>query len=286
MLTPFHENGDVDYEAFAANIEKWNTAPLGGYLVLGSNSEAIYLTEKEKLKLIDLTVKTADPTRAILAGTGMESTRATIDLTNKAAKAGTRAALILTPFYYGSKMDDTALITYFTDVADHADIPIMIYNVTKFTHINVSAKAVSVLSQHPNIIGMKDSSGNIPQLVGFQSVIAKDFNLMVGTASAWYPALSLGVTTGIMALANIAPDECARVQQAFESGDYTTAQALYRQLFPVNTAITATYGVAGLKYAADLRGYQGGFVRKPLLQLQEDAKTDITNILDAAHLLG
>lgn len=285
MITPFHENGAVNYEAFVANIEKWNAAPLSGYLVLGSNSEAVYLTEAEKLRLIEITAQTAHPDRIILAGTGMESTRATLDLTNKAAEAGAHAALILTPFYYGNSMDDLALTTFFTDVADNADIPILIYNVTKFTHINISAKAVAVLSQHPKIIGMKDSSGNIPQLVAFQSVISEEFTLMVGTASAWYPALNLGIQAAIMALANIAPDECVRVQQAFDLGDQASAQTLYRQLLPVNTAITATYGVAGLKYAADLRGYCGGWVRKPLLPLHATAHDRIQEILMSARLL-
>jgi len=140
MITPFNENGDVDYQLFAENVEKWNKDNLAGYLVLGSNSETVYLNEEEKLELIKITVETAKKDRLILAGTGMESTRETIKLTNKAAKLGVHAALILTPFYYGGKMNDEALIQYFTDVADNVDIPVLIYNVPKFTHINVSAK--------------------------------------------------------------------------------------------------------------------------------------------------
>ena len=285
MITPFTENGDVDYDGHRHNMDRWNESDLGGYLVLGSNSEAIYLTEDEKIRMVDLTVERARKGRIILAGTGMESTRETISLTNKAADAGADSALILTPFYYGGAMHDEALISFFTQVADSVKIPVLIYNVTKFTHINISAHAVATLSRHPNIVGMKDSSGNVPQLVSFKAVMGDDFNLIVGTASAWYPALTLGVRAGIMALANIAPDGCVEVQRAYEGGDHPKAVEIYERLFPVNTAITATYGVAGLKYAADLLGYQGRYVRSPLLPVKEEVQVRIREILNRAGLL-
>jgi len=285
MITPFKENGDVDYDMHVRNMEHWDRDKLVGYVVLGSNSEAIYLTEEEKLKLVELTVAHAQEGRLVIAGTGMESTRETIALTNRAARLGAHAALVVTPFYYGGKMNDEALINFFTELADRSELPVLIYNVTKFTHINISANAVGVLSRHPNIIGMKDSAGDVPQLVKFLDVIPEDFNLMVGTASSWYPALNLGIKAGIMALANCAPNQCARVQEAFEQGDHETARKTYLRMFPVNTAVTATYGVAGLKYAADLLGYEGGWVRSPLLPLKEDEKLKVRDILAEAELL-
>ncbi|MEA4849219.1 MAG: dihydrodipicolinate synthase family protein [Clostridiaceae bacterium] len=285
MVTPFKENGDVDYRLHADNVAKWNNDSLTGYLVLGSNSETVYMTEEEKLELVRVTVETAKKDRLILAGTGMESTRETIKLTNKAAKLGAQGALILTPFYYGGKMNDEALIKYFTEVAGNSDIPVLIYNVTKFTHVNISANAVEILSRHPNIIGMKDSSGDVPQLVKFISVVPEDFNLMVGTASSWYPALTLGVSAGIMALANCSPNECALVQEYYEKGHIEKARDAYIRIFPVNTAVTATYGIAGLKYACSLLGYEGGYVRKPLLELTESEKEKVRDILSKARLI-
>jgi 4-hydroxy-2-oxoglutarate aldolase len=285
MLTPFKEDETVDYDAHLRNMEKWRKEGLGGYLVLGSNSETCYLTEDEKLKLVELTVKAAGKEGFVLAGTGMESARETICLTNKAARLGAHAALILTPFYYGGMMTDAALIAYYTRLADASDIPVLIYNVTKFTHVNISAAAVKVLARHPNIVGMKDSSGDIPQLVRFKSVIPEDFNLMTGTAAAWFPALTLGVKAGIMALANCAPGACVKVQQAYDAGDPETARKIYERVFPVNTAVTATYGIAGLKYASELTGYSGGAVRNPLLPLNEDQKVKVREILSAAGLI-
>lgn len=285
MITPFNENDEVDYDKFRRNIGKWNEYDLTGYLVLGSNSETVYLTEEEKLKLIELTVKHKKVGKIVIAGTGMESTIATIDLTNKAAVMGADCALIVTPFYYGGKMNDEALINFYTDVADNVKIPIMIYNVTKFTHVNISPYAVSVLCKHPNIIGMKDSSGNVSQLVDFKRAVGDaEFNLMVGTASIWYPALTLGVKAAVMALANCCPGECIEVQREFESGNLEKARELYERVFPVNSAVTGKYGIAGLKHACDKLGFEGGYVRKPLLQLKEHEKTELIEILRKAEL--
>ena len=286
MITPFTQNGGLDLTAHAANVLRWNKAGLRGYLVLGSNSEAVYLNEREKLRLIEQTRENASPGRLILAGTGMEATRETIHLTREAAKAGAHAALIITPAFYRSQMKDEAQIRHFQAIADASPIPVLIYNVTKYTGVNLSPRAVEVLSQHPNIVGMKDSSGSIPQMVQYQKAAAEGFNLLVGTASAWYPALTLGVTGAIMALANCAPEHCVRVQQSFDAGRKTEAEELYRRLFPVNQAVTATYGIAGLKYACTLRGYQGGYVRSPLPELSGQEQEEVKVILEKAGLGG
>jgi len=285
MITPFKENGEMDYDAFVRNIEKWNNDQLGGYLVLGSNSETPYLNEEEKLKLIELTVQVAKDGMTILAGTGLESTGETIHLTNKAAKLGAHAALVLTPFYYGERMSDKALIHHFTTIADASDIPILIYNVPKFTHLNISADAVRVLSRHPNIVGMKDSKGDVAQLREFLAVVPTEFNLIAGSASIWYLSLSCGIQAGILALSNCTPESCAEIQSLFVAKKYAQAEELQSRMLSVNKATTTTYGVAGLKYAATLMGYEGGHVRSPLLEVDDVAKKDIRKILVSAGLL-
>jgi 4-hydroxy-2-oxoglutarate aldolase len=285
MLTPFKENGEVDYDAFARNIERWNKTELSGYLVLGSNSETAYLNEEEKLKLIELTVKAASKGKFVLAGTGLESTRETIRLTNKAATLGVQAALVLTPSFYIGQMTDEALIKHFSAVAEASAIPILIYNVPKFTHLNISVEAVKVLSQHPNIIGMKDSFGDVKQLEAFKRVVPKEFNPIVGTASVLYSALDLGICVGILALANCLPNECAEIQRLHDDGKLFAAKELQSRLLPVNKAVTDTYGIAGLKYASTLFGYEGGNARAPLMHLNEEEKTSLREILEDAELL-
>ncbi|MCL1975998.1 MAG: dihydrodipicolinate synthase family protein [Firmicutes bacterium] len=284
MITPFTDTGEVDYEAFCTNLEHWNEDALSGYLVNGSNSETAYLNEQEKLQLLRLTVKKAQAGRHIIAGTGLESLSETIRFTNICAAEGAAYALVLTPCYYHSSMNSDALIDFFSRLAEKSEIPILIYNVPKFTHVNIKADAVKVLAQHSNIVGMKDSTGDVPQLASFLAAAAgQDFELMVGTVSAWFPALTLGIEAGIHAAANCAPNACTAVQQAFSRRDNERALAVYQILLPLNTAVTATYGIAGLKYAADLLGYYGGLVRCPLQPLKEKQKQELRQIVDKAR---
>lgn len=285
MITPFKENGDVDFEGFASNIRKWNEDKLAGYLVNGSNSETCFLTEEEKIELVKLTVENAAPGRHVMAGTGMESTRETIRFTNVCAKLGAQSALVLTPNYYDADMGSEALIKFFTEVADNSDIPILIYNVSKFTHVNIKADAIEVLSKHPNIVGMKDSNGDVPQLATFLRVADPSFQVMTGTFGAWYPALALGITAVVSAMANCCPNEITEVQELFDAGKFDEARALYQRMFPVNAAVTGAYSIPGLKVATDAMGYTGGCVRSPLLQASEKTKEAVLNILKKAGKL-
>lgn len=286
LITPFSESGSVDFEAFGRNIERMNDTGLCGYLVLGSNGETPYIDEKDKIELVRLCAKKAAPGKLIMAGTGLESTSSTVELTRRAADAGAQCALVLTPSYYHEQMGDDAQIAYFTAVADQSPIPILIYNVTKFTHINISPAAVSRLSQHPNIIGMKDSSGNIAGLIGYMTAgLDPEFNLMVGTASAWYPALCIGVRGAVMALANCCPRECVQVQTLYGEGKCTEALALYKRMFPVNACVTGKLGVPALKHACDCLGFEGGHPKSPLLPLTEEQRGQVEGILHRAQVL-
>jgi 4-hydroxy-2-oxoglutarate aldolase len=284
MISPFTAEGALDEAAFAANIERWNGDALSGYLVNGSNSETAYLSEQEKLQLLRLTLKHAKHGRPVIAGTGLEALAETVRFTNACAAEGAAYALVLTPCYYHSSMNSAALTDFFTRLAEASAIPILIYNVPKFTHVNIKADAVRALAAHPNIVGMKDSTGDVPQLASFLSATAgQDFEVLVGTVSAWFPALTLGIEAGIHAAANCAPNACAAVQKAFLAGDNERARAIYQALLPLNTAVTATYGIAGLKYAASLLGYQGGAVRCPLQPLNETQQEEVRRIVETAR---
>lgn len=286
MILPFKENGDIDYDSYIYNLRKFSEVDLGGYLILGSNGEFCYLSEEEKLRLIEVSINELKDGKLIMVGTGMESTRGTIELTNKAADLGSDCALIITPHFFSGKMTDEALIEYYETVADNVKIPILIYNVTKFTHVNISPRAVKRLANHPNIIGMKDSSGSVAALVSYMNAIESDeFNLIVGSASAWYTAMCIGVEAGILALVNCAAKECVEVQRLFEDKEYEKADDLFKKLFPVNAAVTGKYGIAGLKHACDLVGLKGGSVRRPLLDVSEEDKKDIEAILKKAGVL-
>lgn len=285
LITPFMPDGDVDTQASIRNLKRWNARGLSGYLVLGSNGEAASLGYEERVRLVSLVAEHAAPGRTVVAGTGMESAHQTIRLTNDAAKAGAQAALVLTPFYYREQMTDDALVEFFTRVADAAAIPVLVYNVPKFTGLNVSLRVLEQLSDHPNVVGMKDSKGDADQLEAFRKGLPDSFQILAGTASVWLAALNLGLQGGFLALGNCCGDDCARVQTLFREGKPDEAAALQKKLIPVNHAVTAMYGVPGLKYACEMLGFEPGTVRSPLQPLTADQKRELRQVFETAGLL-
>ncbi len=264
ITTPFID-GKVAHDKLASNIEIWGKTGLKGLVVLGSNGEYVYLSDQEKREVIETAASAAPQDMLIIAGTGCESTRATVEMTNACAKRGARLALVVTPHYYGGRMQAAALIKHFTVVADEAAIPILLYNVPKFTHITMAANVVAELSQHSNIVGLKESSGNVNLLGQYLNCVGSDFNLMVGTAGVLFGGLSIGCVGGILALSNVAPKQCIKIYDDVQQGNFDAARQLQLKMLPVNNAVTATYGVPGLKAALDMLGYFGGDPRLPLL---------------------
>lgn len=280
------ENGRLAVDRLAANVTRWCTTGIAGMLVLGSNGEYVYLSEEEKRQAVQAVVQAAPKNRLIVAGTGCESTAATIRLTRDCAALGAHAALVVTPCYYGSQMTPKALIQHYETLADQSPIPLLLYNVPKFTGINLSVATVAHLAQHPRIVGIKDSTGNVAQLGALLNAVPQDFHVLVGTAGALLGALSLGCVGGILALANVAPEACVAIWQAAKNQQWEAARRLQLKMLPVNEAVTATYGIAGLKYAMDLLGYFGGLPRPPLLALEAQQQHRIRRILVDAELLA
>jgi 4-hydroxy-2-oxoglutarate aldolase len=284
ITTPFI-NGKVAHDKLASNVEKWSPTGLKGFVVLGSNGEYVYLSEEEKRTIVNTVANSAADDMLIIAGTGCESTAETLRLTEDCAKLGAHAALVVTPHYYAGRMNEAALMKYFSDLADQSPIPILLYNVPKFTHINMAADFVARLSEHPNIVGIKDSSGNVIQLGETLNAVAEDFNVMVGTAGVLFPGLTLGCVGGVLALSNVAPKHCVKIYNLVKQGDFETARDLQLKMLPVNQALTAGYGVPGLKVALDMVGYFGGDPRLPLLPSSQRDKSEIKEILQKAGLL-
>lgn len=282
--TPF-VNGKIAHDKLEANIEKWSLTGINGLVVLGSNGESVYLSEKEKRAVVETAARSSPDEMYIIAGTGCESTEETLILTRDCAERGAHAALVITPHFFGGKMSEKALERHYRTVADHSPIPIILYNVPKFTHLNLSANIISKLARHQNIIGIKDSAGNVAQLGEYLSHVEGDFEVLVGTASVLFGGLTLGCAGGILALANIAPEQCLKIIDLAREERFEEARALQLKMIPVNKAVTATYGVAGLKAALDMLGYFGGEPRLPLLPSTETEKSEIRDILCDAGLL-
>jgi len=279
IITPF-KNGQLALDELKNNLQKWNKTPLSGYLVLGSNGEAVYLNEKEKLKVIEVSRDSIPKSKIMIVGTGIESTHETIKFTNKAAKIGADYGLVVTPSYFKGSMKPQILYEHFIKVAESSKIGILIYNVPQFTGINLEPEVVAKLSEHPNIVGIKDSSGNIDQLTEIIRLSKKGFATFVGSAPVFLPALCVGAVGGILAVANVLPNECVKIQSFFEKGRLDDARDLQVRLIPIAKAVTTKYGVGGLKLAMDLVGYFGGQPRLPLKRPGKEVEEEIKRLLE------
>lgn len=284
LTTPF-EQGEVAGHRLRQNVRQLNTTGLAGYVVLGSNGEAVSLSREEKLRVIETVKEEIPPDRLLIAGTGQESTAATIALTREAAHRGADLALVITPSFFASAMTPRALLEHYTAVAEASPIPILLYNVPKFTGVNIPPETVAQLAQHPHIVGIKSSSENLGYLGEIIHRVDEKFAVLVGTASVLFPGLCLGASGGIVALANIAPRECVEIFRLTRAGKWEAAHRLQLQLIPVNRAVTAQFGISGLKAAMDMRGYFGGAPRPPLLPLDEAHRKTLEDILRSAGLL-
>lgn len=283
--TPFDAEGNVTLSALTENLARWNRHDLAGYVVLGSNGEAVYLTDEEKALVLETARQAIPPDKVLVAGTGCESTAQTIALTRRAAQAGADAALVLTPHYYGSKMTPDSLVRHFQAVADASPIPVVLYNVPKFTHLDMDAAAIARAAGHPNIVGVKDSGGNVAKLADVVRRTGPDFQVLAGSAGFFFAGLTLGAVGGVLALANVAPEQCIDIYRLFKAGHWDAAAELQRRMVPVNAAVTAGYGIAGLKAALDMLGYHGGPVRAPLLDLSTGEREALRDTLVTGGLL-
>jgi 4-hydroxy-2-oxoglutarate aldolase len=282
LVTPFREDGTLDLRAFEANLERYAEHDLGGYLVLGSNGEAASLEEGEKLALISAARRGAGG-RLVLAGTGLESTAATIALTRKAADHGADAALVLTPSYYKSQMRSGALKLHFEAVAEASPIPVLLYSVPAFTGLVLPEDLPASLAGHPRIAGLKESSGDIGLLGRILQSVPPSFEVACGSAPVLYPALCLGAAAGILAVACCAPRATAAVYRAYAAGEHDAARRLQRAITPLATAVTATWGVPGLKAAMDAAGFEGGSPRAPLLPAPAAAREQLPALIARAE---
>jgi 4-hydroxy-2-oxoglutarate aldolase len=282
VVTPFEADGRLDLAGFEANIESYAACDFSGILVLGSNGEAACLAEDEKVAIIRAAVAKAAG-RPIYAGTGTDSTRTTVELTKKAADAGASAALVLNPFFFKSHLNGEALRRHYEAVADVSRIPVLIYSMPGATGLPIPPSVVHQLAKHPNIRGMKDSSGDIANLQRILAGLPQGFPLAAGSAPVLYSALGLGASGGVLAVAGCAPEATVAVYRAFKSGDHDRARRLQMALTPLALAVTATYGVAGLKAAVTLSGRRGGVPRPPLAPVSEAEVTEIKRLMDMAR---
>lgn len=284
VATIFGDDGELDLRKFSENAEVYANTSLDGLVILGSNGEYALLDTDEKLKVIEAGTKTLAGRKSVMAGTGAESTRGTIELTKRAADLGIDFALIVTPYYYKPRYDHKAYADHFKAIADASPVPVLIYVMAAYTGVDLASSLVTELSSYPNIAGVKDSGGNAPKVGEMIGGAADGFSVLAGSANFLYPALCLGATGGILALGNVAPEECKQIQRHFEAGDHVAARALQLKMLAPNAAVTTKHGIPGLKVALEAVGLHGGSPRLPLRPLNDKEADDVRQTLAKAGI--
>ena len=286
ISTPFTEQGEIAFDHLSANLSRWNEMPLDGYVVGGSNGEFVSQSFEERVAVVKAVREEMSSNHLLIAGAGMHSTLETVDLAQAMAAVGADAVLIVTPSYYKSKMDLRALRGHYYAVADASGVPVILYNVPANTGVDMPAGTILELAQHANILGIKDSSGDLAKMGSVVDAAPDGFQVLAGSGSFFLPALTIGAVGIIAALVNIAAADLARIQSLFRDGKLSEARILQQRLIEPNSAVTSHFGVAGLKAALDLLGFYGGPVRSPLQPLMTDEREELRNILVRAGLLS
>jgi 4-hydroxy-2-oxoglutarate aldolase len=281
IVTPFTADDVLDVAAMRRNVARWMQTSLTGLVVLGSTGEAAQLDDEEADRAIDVVREGVPSTRPLVAGTGRESTRATIGATRRAAAAGVDAVLVRTPSFFKAQMTSDAFIRHYTDVAEASPVPVLLYNVTIFTGVNLLPDAVERLATHPNIVGMKESGSDIGAIADVVARTPDDFTVLAGSATTLFHALCAGCDGGVLALAALVPDECAEMQRLVAARRLDEARQLQQRLMPLARLVGGKHGVAGLKAVLTATGYEGGFPRPPLRPASADAAAELKRELGA-----
>lgn len=283
LVTPFEADGAVSLRGVRENIRRYNQTAVAGCVVLGSTGESVMLSREAADSVLAASIEVAAPAKLLIAGTGAESTSETIARTRRAADLGYAAALVKTPYYYKPVYKAETYIRHYRAVADASPIPVLLYSVPQFTGITLETPEILTLAAHPNIVGIKDSSGNIQRAAEIVAGARPDFQVLTGGAAVIYPALAVGARGAILALAAALPEKCAELFLLFESGRHEQAKALQLELAVASKRIVSEQGIAGVKYAMDLRGYNGGLPSLPLLPLAEEKKQSIAAVISQLH---
>jgi len=283
--TPFL-NEEVAYDKIAKNIERYNQTKLKGYMPLGSNGEFRSLTDEESIKIIDVYQKYMSPEKTLIAGVMRESAKATIEFIKKIADKRVDFATILAPHYFVKNMTDEALIKYYTTIADQSPIPTMMYNAPKFAaNLVFSTNLVSVLAEHPNIVGMKDTSKEDISIYVNAVPKGANFYVLAGTINKLYAGLKIGAIGGVVSMSDYLPAMCCKLQALFDMGKIKEAEKLDVYARGLSSNAAGKHGVAGVKAAMDLLGYYGGNPRIPLLPLNDEQKGELKAVLEKEGLL-
>lgn len=284
LPTPFNASGDVDELALRANIQQWNKCGIQGYVILGSTGERVNLDEAESLRVIE-TLRSEVPNQpgqlSFIVGAGQQSTFSTIKEIRRIAHAAD-AVLVITPHFYRAAITQQSLIDHYRAVADASSVPLILYSMPALTGVKIEPQTAARLSEHENIIGIKDSSADVDGLQSTIKLVNADFAVFTGNGTVFCEGLLAGARGGILAVGCVAPELCLAIYEAVNSGQVELARRLQLALTPLAAAVTTKFGIGGLKAALGMKGYAGGLPRAPLTAPGETAREEIKRCLEVS----
>lgn len=280
ITTPFDDSGAFAADRVRENIAKYNRLPVSGYVVVGSTGESVLLTRAEVEGIFSAVRESAAPGKILIAGVGSESTQETISRSAAAAKIGFDCVLVKTPSFYKSALNNETLTQHYHRVADASKLPVILYSIPQFTGVPLEPDLVARLAEHPNIIGIKESSGNVQRVGEIIAATPANFQVVVGSADTLYASLMLGAVGGVLALADCLPELCVELYQAVAANQISTARELNLRILPASKKLVRQFGIPGVKTAMDYRGYYGGPVRGPLVPLNAAQKREVEALLN------
>jgi 4-hydroxy-2-oxoglutarate aldolase len=281
LTTPFAADGEVSLADVKYNIERYNSTGVAGFVVLGSTGESVLLSRNEMDGVLTTVRDAAGQGKRLIAGTGAESTQDTIERTKRAAEFGYHFALIKTPHYYKPAYKPEVLIAHYRRVADASPIPVLLYSVPIFTGVTLEAPEVGALAEHPNIVGIKESSGHVMRVAEIVSACPADFQILTGSAGTMLAGLTVGAKGAILALGSALPEMCVALYDLYRNGEIDKARALQNTLLKASKVIQSEHAIAGIKFAMDQRGYHGGVPRSPLVPLPDAHKQRVLDMLNS-----
>jgi 4-hydroxy-2-oxoglutarate aldolase len=313
VTTPFNADEKLYLRKLEANMNRYSRSLLAGMLVLGSTGEAVMLDDAESLDVLRVAAGASVPEKVLIAGVSRESVKATVHMTEAAARFGYDAVLVRTPVYYTSNNSGKAILHYFRCVADRSPLPVLLYNIPAYVPYQMPADMVGQLAMHPNICGIKDSSGSMERVRSyieagksaprrtvtvtpiFEAVTPRmltaapasfktrskeiGFQVLTGSASSFLESLEAGASGGILGFAACAPQACQEIYLAWKEHDHKLANEKQQKITAANQRILGQLGLNGVKYACDFNGYFGGRARAPLLPLRATEKAEIETLL-------
>ena len=274
----------MDLSGLRSNIVKWNNTGIAGYVVLGSTGERVNLNEGEQFEVIATVRKDVPGDLLFIAGVGQQSTRGTIQEIERLVRTvAVDAVLVITPHFYRPAITQDALVAHYTCVAGASRVPLILYSMPALTGIKIEPATAAALSEHANIIGIKDSSNDIAALQETIKLVRDDFAVLTGNGTVLREALGAGACGAILAVGCVAPELCLEIFRSVQAGDHERSERLQTALTPLAAAVTTRFGIGGLKAALDMRGFAGGQVRAPLQQPGDEARDEIQRCLQAAE---